>query len=130
MAFAAPDRQGNEMSRRVARVAEALQEAVAEMVQRDIKDPRVGMVTITRATVSPDLRHARVYFSRFGSDDEVQRSLEGLRSAAGYIRSQVARRLQLRVAPEIRFEVDANIEYAARISELIDASKPPENGDA
>jgi ribosome-binding factor A len=118
------------MSRRVARVAEALQEAVAELVQRDIKDPRVGMVTITRASVSPDLRHARVYFSRLGDDADVQRSLEGLRSAAGYIRTQVARRLQLRVAPEIRFEVDANIEYAARISEIIDAGKPPEDGDS
>lgn len=118
------------MSRRVERVAEALQEAVAELVQRELKDPRIGMITITRATVSPDLRQARVYFSRFGSDAERQRSLEGLRSAAGFVRTQVARRLQLRVAPEIRFEIDANIEYAARISELIDANKPPDSEDS
>lgn len=117
------------MSRRTERVAEALQEAVAEVVQRDIKDPRVGMVTITRATVSPDLRHAKVFFSRLGDDAVRRKSLEGLRSAAGFIRSQVARRLQLRVAPEIRFEIDENIEYAVRISELIRANLPPDEGD-
>lgn len=115
------------MSRRTERVAEALQEAVAELVQRELKDPRIGMITITRAVVSPDLRHSRVYFSRFGSDADRQKSLEGLRSAAGFVRTQVARRLQLRVAPEIRFEIDENIEYAARIAELIDSSKPPES---
>jgi ribosome-binding factor A len=113
----------------VARVAEALQETVAEVVQREIKDPRVGMVTITRASVSPDLRNARVYFSLLGDDAARQRSLEGLRSAAGFIRSQVARRLQLRVAPEIRFELDDNIEYAVRITKLIDANRPPDDGD-
>jgi ribosome-binding factor A len=118
------------MSRRTERVAEALQEAVAEVVQREIKDPRVGMVTITRATVSPDLRHAKVFFSRLGDEAERRKSLEGLVSAAGFIRTQVARRLQLRVAPEIRFEIDDNIEYAVRISELIRANRPPDEGDA
>lgn len=116
------------MSRRVARVAEALQETVAELVQREIKDPRVGMVTITRASVSPDLRNATVFFSRIGDDDQRQKSLAGLRSAAGFIRTQVARRLQLRVAPEIRFELDDNIEYAARMLKLIDENRPPEDG--
>ncbi len=97
-----------------------MQEAVAGLVQREIKDPRVGMVTITRVSVSPDLRHARVYFSRLGTPEERQRSLEGLRSAAGFVRGQVARRLQLRVAPEIRFELDENIEYAAHMAKLLD----------
>ncbi len=117
------------MSRRVARVADALQASIAELVQREIKDPRVGMVTITRVDVSPDLRNARVYFSRFGTDEDRQRSLQGLRSAAGFIRSQVARRLHLRVAPEIRFEVDENIEYAARMSRVLDAMETPGDKD-
>lgn len=112
------------MSRRVARVAEALQESIAELIQREIKDPRVGMVTITRVAVSPDLRHARVYFSRLGGEAERRRSLEGLRSAAGFIRSQVGRRLRLRVAPEIRFEFDENIEYAARMARILDDVAP------
>ncbi len=118
------------MSRRVARVAEALQEAVAELVQRELKDPRVGMVTITRATVSPDLRQATVFFSRLGDDEVRRKSLEGLRSAAGFMRSQVARRLQLRVAPELHFELDDNIEYAARMSKLLRENKPPEEGES
>ncbi len=118
------------MSRRVERVAEALQAAVAELVQRDIKDPRVGMVTITRASVSPDLRQARVYFSRLGTEDERRKSLEGLRSAAGFVRSQVAKRLQLRVAPQIRFELDENIEYAAHMAEVLRANKPPDEEEA
>ena len=118
------------MSRRVARVAEALQESVAGLVQRELKDPRVGMVTITRATVSPDLRHATVYFSQLGDDDARQKSLQGLRSAAGFMRSQVARRLQLRVAPELHFEIDENIEYAARMLDLLREHKPPEEGES
>ena len=108
------------MSRRVARVADALQAALAGLVQRELKDPRVGMVTITRVDVSPDLRNARVYFSRFGDDADRQRSLEGLRSAAGFIRTQVARRLRLRVVPEIRFEIDENIEHAAHMARVFE----------
>ncbi len=107
-----------------------MQEVVAELVQRDLKDPRVGMVTITRASVSPDLRNARVYFSCLGDEVQRQKSLAGLRSAAGFIRSQVARRLQLRVAPEIRFELDENIEYAARILDLISANRPADEDDS
>ncbi len=118
------------MSRRTARVAEALQSTVAELVQREIKDPRVGMVTITRADVSPDLRHATVFFSRLGDDAERQKSLEGLRSAAGFVRTQVARRLQLRVAPDIRFELDDNLEYAAHMYKVINANLPPEDGES
>lgn len=118
------------MSRRVERVAEALQEAVAELVQREIKDPRVGMVTITRATVSPDLRHARIYFSTLGDAGQRQRSLEGLRSAAGFLRGQVARRLQLRIAPELRFEIDDNIEYAAEMLQKLSANRPPDEGES
>lgn len=118
------------MSRRVERVAEALQETVAELVQRELKDPRVGMVTITRVSISPDLRHARVFFSSLGDAAQRQKSLEGLRSAAGFIRSQIARRLQLRVAPEIRFEIDDNIEYAAEMLHRLSANRPPDDGDA
>lgn len=114
------------MSHRVERVAEALQEAVAEVVQREIKDPRVGMVTITRARVSPDLRHARVYFSVLGDETQRRKSLDGLRSAAGFLRRQVARRLQLRVAPELRFELDENIEYAAEMLQKLNANRPPD----
>lgn len=114
------------MNRRVARVAEAIQEAVAELVLCELKDPRVGMVTITQVKLSPDLRHARVYFSRLGDRAAREESLAGLRSAAGFLRTQVARRLRLRVAPELVFEIDENPEYAARIARLLDTTRTGE----
>lgn len=116
-----------EMNRRVARVAEAIQEAVAELVLREIKDPRIGMVTITHVKLSPDLRHARIYFSRLGERAAREESLAGLRSAAGFLRTQVARRLRLRVAPELVFEIDENPEYAAHIARLLDETKAGES---
>ena len=83
------------MSRRTDRVADELQALVAELLLREIKDPRIGLVTVTNVKISPDLRHARVYFSTLGDEQKRTQSLRGLISAAGFIRSQVARRLQL-----------------------------------
>jgi ribosome-binding factor A len=107
------------MTRRTERVAEAVQELVAELLLREIKDPRIGLVTITGVKVSPDLRHARIYFSCLGDDTERAQTLRGLTSAAGFVRSQVARRLNLRVAPEIVFEFDASLEQAERMARLL-----------
>lgn len=115
------------MTRRTDRVAEALQELIAELLLREIKDPRIGLVTITGVRVSPDLRHARVLFSRLGEASEREQSLAGLRSAAGFIRSQIARRLNLRVAPEIAFEYDPGLELAERVAKLLKDSLPPES---
>lgn len=114
------------MNRRVTRVADAIREAVADLVLREIKDPRVGMVTITQVRLSPDLRHARVYFSRLGDRAAREESLSGLRSAAGFLRTQVARRVRLRVAPELVFEIDENPEYAERMVRLLEATRSEE----
>jgi ribosome-binding factor A len=114
------------MTRRTDRVADALQALVAELLLREIKDPRIGLVTITGVKVSPDLRHARVYFSCLGDDAQRAQSLKGLTSAAGFIRSQVARRLNLRVAPEINFEFDNSLEQAERLSRLLKDTPPRE----
>lgn len=107
------------MTRRTDRVAEALQELIAELLLREIKDPRIGLATITGVKISPDLRHARVYFSCLGDEAQRAQSLRGLNSAAGFIRSQVARRLNLRVAPQIAFEFDGSLEHAERLSRLL-----------
>ena len=112
------------MTRRTDRVAEALQELVAELLLREIKDPRIGLVTITGVKVSPDLRHARIYFSTMGDDTRRAQSLKGLNSAAGFVRSQVARRLNLRVAPQIVFEFDDSLEQADRLSRLLKDALP------
>jgi ribosome-binding factor A len=107
------------MTRRTDRVAEALQGLVAELLLREIKDPRIGLVTVTGVKVSPDLRHARIFFSCLGDEAQREQSLRGLTSASGFVRSQVARKLNLRVAPEIVFEFDPSLEQAQRLSHLL-----------
>jgi ribosome-binding factor A len=106
-------------SRRVERVGEAMREVIAELLVREIKDPRVGMVTLTTVEVSPDLRHARVYFSCLGDAAARQRTAAGLQSAAGFIKGQLAKRLRLRYAPEINFVSDPSLEHADRIATLL-----------
>jgi ribosome-binding factor A len=112
------------MTRRSERVAEALQALVADLLLREIKDPRIGLVTVTAVTVSPDLRHARVFFSCLGDAAQRAQSLKGLTSAAGFVRSQVARKLNLRVAPEIVFEFDPSLEQAEHIARLLKETPP------
>ena len=110
------------MTRRTDRVAEAIQEELAHLLVREIKDPRIGMITLTGVRVSPDLRHARVLFSVLGGAGRRDEALGGLQSAAGFIRAQLARRLNLRVAPQIVFEADTSLEEAERVSRLLKAA--------
>ena len=105
--------------RRAERVGESVREVIAEMLLRDIKDPRIGMITLTTVELTDDLKHAKVYFSCVGDEAARQRSLAGLRSAAGYIRAQVTRRLKLRFAPEMTFHFDPSLAEAERLAELL-----------
>ena len=114
------------MSRRVERVADAIRAAIAEILLREIRDPRVGMVTITGVRLSPDLRHARVFFSVFGDEARRESALEGLRRAAGFIRRELARRVETRVSPELVFEYDVGIEESERLSRLLKEDEPNE----
>jgi ribosome-binding factor A len=113
--------------RRAVRVGEAVRGAIAEMLVREIKDPRVGMVTLTTVQVTADLRHAKVYFSCVGDAAARCRSLAGLRSAAGFIRAQLTRRLQLRVAPELTFVFDPTLENAGRLAALLARTQPEDD---
>jgi len=113
--------------RRAERVGEAIREAIADMLLRDIKDPRIGMVTLTAVQLTDDLRHAKVYFSCVGDVAAHERSLNGLRSASGFMRAQLTRRLQLRVAPEITFVFDASLEHAERLASLLAQSHPKDS---
>jgi ribosome-binding factor A len=106
-------------ARRADRVAEAVREVIAELLLRDIKDPRIGMITLTTVEFSDDLKHARIYFSCVGDAAARQRSLSGLRSAAGFMRAQVARRLKLRYAPNLTFLFDPSLETADRVATLL-----------
>ncbi|MBI4518854.1 MAG: 30S ribosome-binding factor RbfA [Deltaproteobacteria bacterium] len=111
---------------RTERVADALRAVIAELLVRDIKDPRIGMVTLTGVEMSPDLKHARVFFSCLGDEAAHQRSLAGLRSASGFIKAQAARRLKLRFTPEITFIFDPALERAERLATLLRQAEQPD----
>jgi ribosome-binding factor A len=118
---------------RTDRVAALLQSALSELLLRGVKDPRVGMVTITGVKISPDLKHASVYISTLGDDAAHARVLAGLASARTYLPSQVGRRLGLRFTPELRFEVDPSIDAADRVERLLreaERQRPDEDDDA
>jgi ribosome-binding factor A len=106
-------------SRRPEQMAETLRQVITDAMARELRDPRVGFVTITGVLVTNDLSHARVMVSVPGEDAEKARALEGLQSAAGFLRSRAARALTTRTVPELHFELDRGMEHAARINELL-----------
>src|SRR5262249_49886814 len=101
------------------RVDEAMRAVLSDAISKDLKDPRVGFVTVTAVKTSPDLRHARVYVSVLGDDPTREASIEGLRSAHGYLQSRVAAELTLKRTPALTFEYDETVDRAARINELL-----------
>ena len=114
---------------RLARVAEVVREVASETILFELRDPRVKNVTVTRAEVSGDLQHAKVYVSIMGSPGETQLTMHGLRHAAGFIQSKVATRLQTRFTPVIQFVLDQgvkkSIEMTRLINEALGQSGPP-----
>ena len=104
---------------RIRRVNEAVREVLSEAIATELKDPRVGFVTVTAVDTSPDLRHARVFVSVLGGERERAQSLAGLESSHGYLQSRVAARLRLKHTPTLEFEHDPSAERVMRISELL-----------
>ena len=109
--------------KRPEQVAEMVRQVVGEALLREVRDPRLGLVTVTRAEVSGDLAQARVFVAVHGSDDDGQRALEGLESAAGFLRSRVAKALASRTTPELLFELDRGLLHAARINQVLERLK-------
>ncbi len=107
-------------SRRPQRVALQIQQEISWMLSRDLKDRRIGFVTVTGVEMSPDLRHAKIYVSAMGSDAEKRGSLEALNHAAGWIRHELGQRLRMKFLPEIVFRTDTSQEYGERIDRLLD----------
>src|ERR1043165_7333393 len=109
------------MSVRTARVNELLRAEISDLLSREVKDPRVteGLVTITEIRVSPDLRHATVFVSHMGTDEERKHALEGLQHAAPFLHRELMHRLKMRNVPELAFRFDPSIERGARLSDLI-----------
>ena len=107
------------MTERMRRVDTAVRQVLGDALSQDLKDPRVGFVTVTDVSTSPDLRHARVYVSILGTPAEQQASLEGLRSAHGFLQGRVARELRLKNTPELDFILDDTAEKAFRVEKLL-----------
>ena len=104
---------------RVARVAEAIREVASETILFELRDPRVKQVTVTRAEVSGDLQHAKVYVSIMGSEKDQQLSMHGLRHAAGFVQSKLAKRLQTRFTPLVQFVLDEGVKKSIEMTRLI-----------
>jgi ribosome-binding factor A len=107
-------------SRRPQRLGQQIQHEISLILSRDMKDRRVGFVTVTGVDLSPDYRHARVFVSAFGSEKEREGSLEALNRAAGWIRRELGQRIRTKFLPEIVFREDSSREYGSRIDELLE----------
>lgn len=119
-------------TQRQERVGQLLREEISRIVERELKDPRAGMITITDVEVTPDLRQARVFFSVYGGDQEARATLEVLERAAGFIRSELAKEhLRLRYLPELEFRRDESLARGTHIFELLEQVKrePPPQED-
>ena len=105
------------------RLGDLIQREVSELIRLEVRDPRVGMITITSVDVSPDMSHAKIFFTVL-EKDKLPETLAGLGRSAGFLRSQLARRIKMYTTPELRFAYDESVERGDRISRLIDSVIP------
>lgn len=106
---------------RLSRISEEIKREVSEIILNGLKDPRLPkLISVVSLNVTRDLRYAKVYVSVLGNDEEKKNAIEGLKSAAGFIRREVGHRIQLRYTPELQFELDNSIEHGAYMTKLID----------
>ncbi len=114
---------------RVGRINEQIKKELSHILQHEIKDPRIGFVTVTAVKTSGDLQFAKVYVSVYGSTKEKQETLAGLEKAKGYIRTEIGRRIQIRHIPELHFTIDNTLERSEHIDRLLDQVKSVETDD-
>jgi ribosome-binding factor A len=107
-------------SSRMRRVNEVIRQVLGDVIATDLKDPRIGFVTVTDVDTSPDLRTARVYVSVLGGESERERALEGLRSSHGFLQGKIAAELRLKRTPTLTFHYDESVDRGMRISRLLD----------
>ncbi len=121
-------------SRRQDRVGALIQRELSEIIQRSVKDPRVAFCTVTQAEVSPDLKYVDVKVSVIGDEVQKDKTLAGLKSAAGFLRREIGNRLTLRYSPELRFAIDESADYLFKIDDLLKSvtseDEAPENHTA
>ena len=118
------------MSRRTERLGEEIREEVARMISSEVKDPRIGFVTVTRVSLGPDLRQARIFVGVLGTEKQRQASLAGLKQASGFMRRALGQRLRLRHTPELVFQYDEGLDASDRVARLLDEIHQPRTGPA
>jgi ribosome-binding factor A len=105
--------------KRSEKVGDLIRKEISQILVGELKDPRIGFVTITKVAVSDDLRVAKIYYSVFGDEQQKEESYQGLESAKGYIKRELGRRVRLKYMPEINFLFDDSLEYGEHIEELL-----------
>ncbi|MDQ0337305.1 ribosome-binding factor A [Caldalkalibacillus uzonensis] len=113
---------------RVQRVGEAIKKELSQIFQQELKDPRIGFVTVTGVEMSGDLQQAEVYLTVLGNEEQKEQTLEALAKAKGFIRSEIGRRVRLRHTPELVFKFDESIEYGNRIEKLLQELNQEDKG--
>ena len=104
---------------RIEKLQELIKQEMSKMLLTDLKDPRIGFVTVTDVEMTGDLREAKIYVSVMGGDEQVKSSLEGLNSALGFVRREIGQRVRLRFTPEISFALDTSLDYGDHIQKLL-----------
>jgi ribosome-binding factor A len=116
-------RRPGKPSGRSQKLGDLIQRELSDLIRLELRDPRVGMITITSVDVSPDLSHAKVFFTIL-EKPKLKDTLEGLRRSAGFLRSQLAKRIKIYTTPEVRFVYDESVERGDHLSRLIDSVIP------
>jgi ribosome-binding factor A len=104
---------------RVEKVQELMKQEISQIILRELKDPRIGFVTVTQVEVTGDLSSAKIYVSFMGSEDQIKDCWNGLQSSLGFIRREIGKRIRLRITPELTFQIDKSLDYSAHIQELL-----------
>lgn len=111
---------------RVEKVQEFIKQEVSKIILNEMKDPRIGFVTVTQVEATGDLRSAKIYVSLMGSDEQKTQTWTGLQKALGYIRTEIGKRIRLRFTPELSFHLDQSLDYSVKIQELLTKIKEDE----
>ena len=111
---------------RIEKVQELIKQEVSKIILQELKDPRIGFVTVTQVDVSGDLKYAKIYVSLLGSQEEVKNTWAALQSSLGYLRREIGNRIKLRCTPELSFQIDKSLDHSVHIQELLDKIKKNE----